>query len=43
MKIMEDHSPLENMTLEEMQSLAQTIATWVEEKKSERSSGIGDT
>ena len=43
MKIMEDHSPLENMTLEEMQSLVKTIATWVEEKKSEHSSGVGDT
>ena len=35
---MEDHSPLENMTQHEMQSLVQTIAKWVEENKYERSS-----
>ena len=39
MKMIEDSSPLDKMTPEEMNSLVQSIKKWVDENISERSSG----
>jgi hypothetical protein len=37
--MIEDSSPLDKMTTEEMNSLVQSIKKWVDENISERSSG----